>query len=165
MRILVFSDTHYHTLDMKRVIKNHPEADMIIHLGDNERDAEEISSITDIPVKQVRGNNDFRPKAPISDTVICEDKKIFFTHGNRYIDYNGIEALVEAGRAEGADIILFGHTHMPFNKYKDGVFIFNPGSITQPRGGSQKSYGIIDIENSQIFMNVAELTRGGGMLR
>ena len=45
MRILVFSDSHGSTYRMRDAIMNHPESDMIIHLGDGERDIEAVSDV------------------------------------------------------------------------------------------------------------------------
>ena len=42
MRILVFSDSHGSTWRMRDALLDHPEADMIIHLGDGERDVENL---------------------------------------------------------------------------------------------------------------------------
>ncbi len=42
------------------------------------------------------------------------------------------------------DIFLFGHTHVgQIEKIEDRI-VANPGSISKPRGGSKKSYLIID---------------------
>ncbi|NPA75117.1 MAG: metallophosphoesterase family protein [Euryarchaeota archaeon] len=46
------------------------------------------------------------------------------------------------------DILILGHTHVPFiQEYPDGV-ILNPGSVGQPRDGDPRaSYALIDIDN------------------
>ena len=50
-------------------------------------------------------------------------------------------------RAKENDCILamFGHTHRLFWEQMDGIMVFNPGSISLPRGG-KKSYGRLTIE-------------------
>ena len=42
------------------------------------------------------------------------------------------------------DIFLCGHTHVGSLEKIEGKIIANPGSISKPRGGSKKSYIIID---------------------
>ncbi len=44
-----------------------------------------------------------------------------------------------------ADIILIGHTHIPFVRYIDGRIIMNPGSLGQPKTGKPEAcYGVWD---------------------
>ncbi len=47
---------------------------------------------------------------------------------------------------DGADILIMGHTHVPFVVDYGGKAILNPGSVGQPRDGNPKaSYALIDI--------------------
>lgn len=49
------------------------------------------------------------------------------------------------------DIIILGHTHMPFVKKIDGKLIFNPGSVGQPRDSDPRaSYAILDTEKKEV---------------
>ncbi len=50
------------------------------------------------------------------------------------------------------DILLFGHTHVPYTAYDDGMYIMNPGSI-----GYTGTYGIVDITPSGIMTNIIKL--------
>ena len=49
---------------------------------------------------------------------------------------------------DGVDLLILGHTHVPFiKKFRKGV-ILNPGSVGQPRDGDPRaSYALIDPEN------------------
>ena len=78
-----------------------------------------------------------------------------------------LSALAAAARERGADIALFGHTHLRLERYlppeRDGerpLWLFNPGSISRPREG-RPSYGIIDIlrddERLDVLLSHAEL--------
>lgn len=51
-------------------------------------------------------------------------------------------------RFNNVDAIVFGHTHMPYAKVQDGVFLFNPGSINPYR--SEPSVGLLEIDNRGI---------------
>ena len=66
-------------------------------------------------------------------------KKFYITHGYLENVKFGDDRLVYKGQSLDADIILYGHTHVPVNKRVDGIYVFNPGSI---RDGN---YGFIDI--------------------
>ena len=51
----------------------------------------------------------------------------------------------------GADLIVLGHTHVPYFQRFGSRVIMNPGSIGQPRDGDPRaSYIMLDFENSEI---------------
>lgn len=147
MKILVFSDTHGRIDSCIRIIKNTDDVDMIIHAGDHSSDAEEIQKqFPDIPVKYVRGNCDFS-SAPSELIINTEYKDIFVTHGHLYnvkleSDYR---TLIERAKSKNAGIIVFGHTHIPFNENNVDYSILNPGSVKY-----SGTYGIISIKKDKI---------------
>jgi putative phosphoesterase len=118
--------------------------DAIIFLGDGLRDIVS-ADIGDIPVYSVAGNCDagsvfFDSNTPTEQNLIIGDKRIFFTHGHKYGVKGTLSPLLCEGVKRGADIILFGHTHMPFErvltpdndhgiKTDKSVYIMNPGSM------------------------------------
>lgn len=62
---------------------------------------------------------------------------------------NGIEAHLEHGHhldayTGDAQIILYGHTHIPVCQTKGNQCFINPGSITIPKAGSKRGYAIWD---------------------
>ena len=64
--------------------------------------------------------------------------KLFLTHGHRFNEY----ALPPIGMA---DVLVHGHTHIPELKNLTADFrIFNPGSVSLPKGGSSRSFGYFD---------------------
>ncbi|MEE8400907.1 MAG: metallophosphoesterase family protein [Candidatus Hydrothermarchaeaceae archaeon] len=49
------------------------------------------------------------------------------------------------------DIIILGHTHIPFVKKIEGKLIFNPGSVGQPRDSDPRaSYALLDTEKKEV---------------
>ena len=58
-----------------------------------------------------------------------------------------------AARERKADILLFGHTHVPMQDYDDGLYVLNPGSLH----GANASYGILDITPAGIMTNLLTL--------
>ena len=86
-----------------------------------------------------------------SMVVTLGGKKIYCTHGHaEHVKY-GTDELICRARQEGADIVLYGHTHSGVTAYDDGLYIMNPGSI---RDGH---YGMIDIVPGGIMLNEAKL--------
>ena len=50
-----------------------------------------------------------------------------------------------------ADIILFGHTHVPFHRTVDGVHFINSGSVGRPKDGDPRAgYCALTIDGSNI---------------
>lgn len=143
-RIIIFSDTHGDIDKCIKILDRIP-CDMIIHLGDLVKDAENLKFIYDtIPVEYVRGNNDFT-NTPGDKVVEFENIKLFLTHGHYYKR----DTLVKLAKDENCMFALFGHTHQSLYEKQDGVYLLNPGSLTRPRG-SFPSYGIIEIENNKV---------------
>lgn len=157
MRIVVISDTHGALSGFEQAITQQPRADLFIHLGDCERDLDDVKAF--FPDKQflgVSGNCDFGSiTPPEGETVVC-GKRIFYTHGHTYHVKYGYLSVIDEARRRHADILLFGHTHLPFTSYEDGLYIMNPGSIGHPSQGGP-SYGIIDITKAGIVLNIAEV--------
>lgn len=52
-------------------------------------------------------------------------------------------------RFSNVDAIVFGHTHIPYAKVHEGVFLFNPGSIN-PSNNNEPSVGLLEITNRGI---------------
>ena len=153
MRILVLSDSHGMPSRILDAVEAHPEAEALIFLGDGKRDLDTVESYYhSLPnVIKVAGNCDFSSSLPLLRVVTLGGKKIYCTHGHaEHVKYGTDELLLRA-RQEGADIVLYGHTHTGVTCYDDGLYIMNPGSI---RDGH---YGMIDIVPGGIMLNEAKL--------
>lgn len=81
-----------------------------------------------------------------------------FTHGsNENVKY-GLDKLIKKANDINADIVLFGHTHIPFTDYIGSkLYIMNPGSLGSPRDATRGTYGVIDIFGDGVLMNIATL--------
>ncbi len=147
MRILVFSDSHGATYKLRTAISNHPEADMIIHLGDGERDIslldEEIAGRKTV---QVCGNCDLYSMLPDNEFITVAGKKILCTHGHSELVKYGSGVLIDKARKMGAHIALYGHTHQSVTTYVDGLHVMNPGAMLNGE------YGAIDITPGGIML-------------
>lgn len=154
MRILVVSDSHGTDTYLRQALLAQPTAEVVIHLGDG---AEEFSrlktSFADKMFLQVRGNCDWCSPLPDRGIFETEGAKIFYTHGHVYGVKSGLYTAVCAAREQKANILLYGHTHMPVTDYDDGLYILNPGSIS----GYKPSYGTVDITPQGIVTNVITL--------
>ena len=152
MRILVLSDSHSDVHSLRTAIKNHSSAEVVVFLGDGERDLSRVEdALEGKHLIAVKGNCDAYSALEANIVQTIEGKKFFITHG--YIENVkfGDDRLIYKGQSLDADIILYGHTHVPVNKYIDGVYVLNPGSI---RDGN---YGFIDITDKGVMCVNAKL--------
>lgn len=149
MKVLILSDTHHGTSNMNKLFNFiEREIDVIVHAGDNFIDSVYLSNNTGKPVLAVAGNCDFDD---VEQEIVFELEgiKFFLTHGHRYGVKYGFSALAEKAKQEGADIAIFGHTHIKEDSILNGVKIINPGSLSQPRDGFEKSFVVMDIDNKK----------------
>ncbi len=155
MRILVVSDTHGDMYSFQRALDAQKNAEVIIHCGDGTNEFQYLKErYTDKTVVGVCGNCDFGSLLPATETVSVGGKTIFVTHGHLYQAKMTCANLAYAAREQKADILLFGHTHMPMTDYDDGLYMMNPGSCS----GYYATYGIIDITGKgDIVTNVVKL--------
>lgn len=145
-KVLVVSDTHGLNERLIDVIKKEKPFDLLVHCGDASMTEYELATIADVPVHVVQGNCDyFYDLSPVS-IFEYQGHKIFVTHGHNYkVDW-GYDNLLYRAQELKADIVMFGHTHVPVIKEIDGITIVNPGSLSRPRQiGGEPTYAVLDI--------------------
>jgi hypothetical protein len=150
-KILVISDTHLSGISSglpEPVVRELTSCDMLIHAGDftGMNIYRELNSITNLVA--VHGNSDgigLTRLLPSSLELNVENIRLGLVHGNGSQDTTIVNA---CSVFKNCDIIIFGHSHFPFNQIKNGVLMFNPGSPTDPRRAPGPSYGLITVENN-----------------
>lgn len=149
IRALVLSDSHRDAITLAQILRLHPEANAVFFLGDGERDFESptVAALCEGKIiTAVAGNNDFSSRLPTEQLVPLGGKRILALHGHtRYVKYD-MQGLIDAAREQKADIVLYGHTHVPKIERIDGVYYMCPGSV---RGGA---YGMLDITDKGEIM-------------
>ena len=147
-KIGVISDTHIpkNSLDLPEVVYRALRGvDLIFHAGDLVELAilEKLKKIA--PTHAVHGNMDMpkvKANLPEKDIIEVEGFKIGLIHG--FGPPGRVSAMVMK-EFRKVDVIVFGHTHYPFNEEIDGVLLFNPGSPTDTIFAPYKSYGILEV--------------------
>lgn len=171
MKIGVIADTHIPDLRRSlpaRVMEIFSSVEIVLHAGD----------ITTLDVLQqlqesvsltfaVYGENDSAEvRSYLQESQVLEfgGLRVGLIHGNRdsrrgfndrvarllrrdpyhqdYIDFI-------LSRFNNVDAIVFGHTHVPYARVRDGVFMFNPGSIN-PSNDNEPSVGLLEITSRGI---------------
>lgn len=149
MKLLIVSDTHGNLLVLEEAVKREQDAEFVLHLGDGLYDLEAVRHTMRCPqAYPVRGNCDFDRTMPSERLCGFGGKLIFFTHGNGYEVKMTTGALLSTAKQRGADIALFGHTHLPYYAYTDGVYLFNPGALSMSQSG-RCTYGTLMLEEGK----------------
>jgi len=152
-KILVFSDTHGNIAPLTAVLSwakdRLPPNDTIscaAFLGDGifdlVRASEESGFYCDW--KAVCGNNDYRSTMPEEIVFDFCENRIYMCHGHRHSLYGGFHSLVGAAQNLQANVVLYGHTHVPSCKNVGGVLLVNPGSVGRPRSNLGSSFAVIE---------------------
>ena len=154
-KLCVFSDSHGLALYMLRAIRAE-DPDLVVHLGDGYSDLSEVmEAFPGLPLRCVRGNCDVFSPAPAKLAFSVEGKRILAVHGHAYQvkTDRSLQRLCYAALEEEADLVLFGHTHVPCHDRWGDLEILNPGSIS----GLRPSYGVVAVENGRLSAELKKL--------
>lgn len=152
MKVLVLSDSHGDERKIEQLMEDGMKADMMLHLGDVCGSADYIEALCQCPARIIAGNNDYGPYLDPEMIFELEGKRIWMTHGHEYRIRQDLDGLFRMAKINRADIVLFGHIHIPVLEEREGIVFFNPGSISLPRQENHRcSYGIIEIDEKKEF--------------
>jgi putative phosphoesterase len=160
LRLAVLADTHLKTTPkpsgeprggLPAAVWDHlAGADAILHAGDI-LDAGTLELLAQVaPVHAVLGNNDVSLVGVLPVTLVVElgGARVGMVH----------DSGPSAGRAArmwrlfpDADVVVFGHSHMPMDEPgHGGQLLFNPGSPTQRRSQPVHTMGELVISNGAV---------------
>lgn len=151
MNFIVISDSHGSLANWKKAETYFDQADMILHAGDllyhgarnplpdgyDTKGLVELINEAEYDLLAVKGNVD----ALVDDWVLpysLPEFTVVEDNGLRIVIYHGYQHDNDAERAAfakrfGAEILIYGHTHIPCIKEKEGIILLNPGSIALPK--------------------------------
>ena len=167
VRLAAVSDTHSHphAATVTRLAEIAPDA--ILHAGDIGDLAvlDELARIA--PIHAVRGNIDTRARdladALVLDIASATPLRILLTH----IAVYGPQLRTPVARvdeAEGATLIICGHSHVPFIGVDRGITIFNPGSVGPRRFMLPIVFGMVDVTPSGVKLAHVDVETGARWL-
>ncbi len=151
MRVVALSDTHAPRRWKScppRVAEQLRDADLVLHAGDVCVPSVLAELAGYAPVRVVKGNND----GP--DVVAPETLELT-------LDGLRVAMIHDSGQATGrlarmrrrfpeADLVVFGHSHIPLDESGGGLRIFNPGSPTDRRRQPHGTVGVLSIERGAL---------------
>lgn len=157
LRVVIVADTHGspHPSSSRWIAAQRPDA--ILHAGDI-GDLQVLDDLAKLaPLIAIRGNIDTRA-ADLPDVVtidLCADGqsvlKILLIH----IAVYGPKlqaAPARLAQANGARMVVCGHSHVPFIGRDRGLVVFNPGSIGPRRFQLPIVFGVLELEASTMTM-------------
>lgn len=152
-RALVLADTHLRpgrarTLPVE-VTDELGRCDVILHAGDvvTHHLLDELAQHA--PVHAVLGNNDTELRGVLPESL------------DLHIDGVRITVVHETGATKGrgarmrrrypdAQVVVFGHSHMPLVEWHDGLLLFNPGSAVDRRREPVPTFGVLELDDGKV---------------
>jgi len=154
VQVVVLADTHAPRrwrVCPPRVAGHLRRADLILHAGDACTAAVLTELAEYAPVIAVLGNNDGRDVAEWGAARTAE------------FDLDGLSVAMvhDSGAAAGrltrmrrrfprADLLVFGHSHIPLDESAPGLRIFNPGSPTDRRRQPHGTLGVLQVTEGRL---------------
>lgn len=128
----------------------------------------DLAKVAGIWTRNALNSENLRYLATLKSSIVLnvDNKKLVVHHGAPFDeDYYIYEENVSDSLLEydHADILLLGHTHIPYIRKFGAKMICNPGSIGQPRDGDNRAAYIIintetmDIELKRVQYNIREV--------
>ena len=144
MKLLILSDSHGNIDNMARTVEL-IQPRHILHLGDCLRDAQALHErYPDIPMDTVPGNCDWGSCDQPERLLELGGVRIFMLHGHtRNVKSSPMSALY-AAKEYGAQVLLFGHTHVPLVDNDGTLLTLNPGAAGDRL---HPTCGILTIDN------------------
>ena len=143
MKILAIGDTHGKLNKVRDIYSKLNDIDLILHTGDHMSDGLDFSEQVHVPCVAVRGNCDVSMSREDFEIISCECGNILLTHGHMQRVGYDIQNLLYLAQENDCIAAVYGHTHVASIEEIDGIHLINPGSLTQPRDGSEGTYAIL----------------------
>ena len=158
MRLAVIADTHVRDSSARvlpeRAWRQLRTADVILHAGDVVEPGLLRALAEVAPVHAVLGNNDGALVGELPDTF----ERTFAGVRVAMLHDSGPRAGREGRlrrRFPAADLVVFGHSHIPWNQPGlDGQWLLNPGSPTERRGQPHRTMATIEISDGRFVAEV-----------
>lgn len=156
MRVAVLADTHAPRF-WKRcppaVARQLRDVDLVLHAGDVCRASvlDELAAYA--PVLAVLGNNDGDDVAAWGGGVpeVLETElagvRVAMLHDSGAARGRGARL---RRRFPDADLVVFGHSHIPWDEVTDGQRAFNPGSPTDKRRQPRPTMGLLRLVDGRV---------------
>lgn len=155
MKIGIISDTHIKrgSSDFINLIDTYlKDVELIIHAGDY-ISKEVVEALRKhkkfVGVWGNVDNEEVKSLVREKEIITLKDYRIGIFHGHGS-SKTTLDRAYEKFKKDSVDIIIFGHSHQPLAKTKNGILMLNPGSLTSKRRERWFSYIILDLNSEGI---------------
>jgi uncharacterized protein len=154
LKLGVISDTH--GLFDEAVNRVFAGVDAILHAGDIGK-LEVIERLEAIaPVFAVEGNNDWFGTYPTERLEAWNGQRVLIRHifGELHQLDQAAYQVLETMRP---DVLVFGHSHRPYQQQVNGTLLLNPGSAGPRRFTLPRTVGLLSLEPASITAEIISL--------
>lgn len=159
MRLIFFSDIHGVPETVERLFSHADrlQVERLVLLGDalcpgwrsggavcDPRRTAELLNSRKREIVAVRGNCDSEADREMLDfsmaehaEIVAGERRFFLTHGHVWNIFN-------PPPVSDGTVLAHGHTHIPAITSAHGIVVFNPGSVSLPKGDFPGSFGFFD---------------------
>lgn len=154
--LTVISDTHGARSNLSRLVGDCSISDKIVFLGDGLSDLMELYEFED-KIIRVAGNCDFSIASGKRAEFTLEGVKFLAVHGDEFGVKVTLDRLKSYAKSIGANVVLYGHTHVARVEEIDGITFVNPGTLS--RYGSQETFAFISVEDKKVTAKIIPISR------
>lgn len=174
LKFLIISDTHGSVKSWEVIERLSGSVNKYYHLGDvlyhgprnpipeGYSPSKLAQILKDKNIIYVRGNcdadvdlsvlhNEDMPKFMI---LTFGHYKAVLLHGE---NFHSDEDMIELLNAHNADILFYGHTHIPRLEKIQSKILFNPGSPSLPKSNCPPTYGVVEFSN-KLYLGIYTLS-------
>jgi putative phosphoesterase len=164
LRLAIVADTHSqpHPDTLRHLAARRPDA--ILHAGDI-GDLEVLDTLAGVaPVLAVRGNIDTRAQALpdiLALDLVGDDREMRLLLLHIGVTGPKLRAdVARLARAEGASMVVCGHSHVPFIGRDRDLTVFNPGSVGPRRFHLPIVFGTMDVTPTGVRLGHVDCETG-----
>ncbi|MCK4353359.1 YfcE family phosphodiesterase [candidate division WOR-3 bacterium] len=163
MKVGVLSDSHKNVEFVEKVIGwfKKQEVEKIIHLGDDYDDADTVKHPEVIKIPGVFSEHYKNPDIPNRLIFEFEGWKVLITH-TRESHKNDLPKDLKPEKvikSKEAEIILYGHTHIPKIERQGGIIYINPGHLQESdKKGYPPSFALLDFEKGMLRAKIFDFS-------
>lgn len=150
-KILIISDNHGYTHQLREVIAREMPFDLFLHCGDGECAKTEYERLLQPLTASIylKGNCDFMP-FKLNARFDLEGVEIFAVHGHKYAVKQGYDILEHEAKVQEAGLVCYGHTHRAEIHEAQGITFVNPGSFTGYHSPTGSTYAVVELEDGKV---------------
>jgi uncharacterized protein len=154
LNVGLVADTH--GLLRPEVLDAFAGVEHILHAGDVGSDAVLLGLEAIAPVTAVAGNVDGGVRRRLPDTAELElaGLHVAVIHGHKLATPRPAAA---AARFPDADLVVFGHSHVPAVERVEGVLVVNPGSAGRRRFANPVTVALALADNGRVDARIVPL--------